>query len=111
MLDPLPVDLCIMSFCRDLAPSQLGRFTFGAEEWLDGAGKKESLEFVSKKLDDVLLGNVVTPSDPPEIDLVYSHLLEVSLCICNCFCCSKDRLDSNLSDPHIPFGIAADVPS
>ncbi|RXW19510.1 hypothetical protein EST38_g6333 [Candolleomyces aberdarensis] len=60
----------------DLAPSQLGRFTFGAEQWLDGEGKEETLEFVSKKLDDVLLGNIVTPSDPPEIDLVCSHLLE-----------------------------------
>ena len=81
MLDPLRVDVSIMSFCRDLAPSQLGRFTFGAEQWLDGEGKKESLEFVTKELDHVLQGSAVPPSDPPEIDLICSHLLEVSICI------------------------------
>ncbi|KAJ2919261.1 hypothetical protein MD484_g1142, partial [Candolleomyces efflorescens] len=61
---------------EDLAPSQLGRFTFGAEQWLDGEGKKESLEFVTKELDHVLQGSAVPPSDPPEIDLICSHLLE-----------------------------------
>jgi hypothetical protein len=81
VLDPLRVDVSIMSFCRDLAPSQLGRFTFGAEQWLDGEGKNESLEFVSKELGDVLQGNKVPPSDPPEIDLICSHLLEVSICV------------------------------
>ena len=81
MLDPLRVDVCIMSFRRDLAPSQSGRFTFGAEQWLDGEGKNESLEFVSKELGDVLQGNMVPPSDPPEIDLICSHLLEVSICV------------------------------
>lgn len=78
MVEPLPVDVSIMSFSRDLAPSQSSRFTFGAEQWLDGEGKKESLEFVSDKLHDVLLGNMVALSDPPEIDLICSHLLEVS---------------------------------
>ncbi|KAF6766545.1 ER-golgi trafficking TRAPP I complex 85 kDa subunit-domain-containing protein [Ephemerocybe angulata] len=61
----------------NLAPSQSGRFSSAAEQWLDGEGKKESLEFVLKKLDDVLQGNFITLSDPPELDLICSHLFEM----------------------------------
>ncbi|TEB39007.1 hypothetical protein FA13DRAFT_1724958 [Coprinellus micaceus] len=62
----------------DLAPSQTGRFTFAAEQWLDGEGKKESLDFVKEKLELVLQGDVPSLSEPPEVDLLCSHLLETS---------------------------------
>lgn len=98
----------------DLAPSQTGRFAFAAERWLDGEGKKESLEFVKSKLDVVLQGEVPSQTDPPEVDLVCSHLLETDSSQTRSIHCSslKTLLHSGkrkhatevaaLQHPHIP---------
>lgn len=76
-LDHSPANDALIQFCRHLAPLQIGHFAFAAEQWLDGEGKEESLDFVKTKLELVLQGDVPSPSEPPEVDLLCSHLLEV----------------------------------
>ncbi|KAJ7654956.1 ER-golgi trafficking TRAPP I complex 85 kDa subunit-domain-containing protein [Mycena polygramma] len=56
-----------------LAPFQSSRLFFGASRWTDGAGSTETLDFVSRKLDDVLHGRTVDRSDPPPIDVLCTH--------------------------------------
>lgn len=90
-LDYSPANDLLIQFCRDLAPSQTGHFTFAAEQWLDGEGKKESLDFVKEKLELVLQGDVPSPSEPPEVDLLCSHLLEVGIT-------SKNRIQVRSAD-------------
>ncbi|KAJ7900204.1 ER-golgi trafficking TRAPP I complex 85 kDa subunit-domain-containing protein [Mycena olivaceomarginata] len=55
-----------------LAPSQSCRLFYGASRWVDGTGSAETLEFVSRKLEDVLHGRDVGPSNPPPIDVLYT---------------------------------------
>ncbi|KAJ7125714.1 ER-golgi trafficking TRAPP I complex 85 kDa subunit-domain-containing protein [Mycena crocata] len=57
-----------------LAPSQSSRFFFGANYWADGKGSVETLDFVSRKLGDVIHGRSVEPSGPPPIDVLHSHI-------------------------------------
>ncbi|KAJ6574977.1 ER-golgi trafficking TRAPP I complex 85 kDa subunit-domain-containing protein [Mycena capillaripes] len=56
-----------------LEPFQSSRLFFGASRWTDGIGSVETSDFVSRKLEDVLLGRNVERSNPPPIDVLYSH--------------------------------------
>ncbi|KAJ7092588.1 ER-golgi trafficking TRAPP I complex 85 kDa subunit-domain-containing protein [Mycena epipterygia] len=57
-----------------LAPSQSSRLFFGASRWVDGTGSTETLDFVSRKFQDVLHGRSVETSSPPSIDVRYNHI-------------------------------------
>ncbi|KAJ7783643.1 ER-golgi trafficking TRAPP I complex 85 kDa subunit-domain-containing protein [Mycena maculata] len=59
-----------------LAPLQSSRLFFGAHRWTDGTGSAETLDFVSRKLQDVLYGRNVGVSKPPPIDVLYSHIAQ-----------------------------------
>ncbi|KAF5317627.1 hypothetical protein D9611_015053 [Ephemerocybe angulata] len=89
-------------------PIPTGRFSSAAEQWLDGEGKKESLEFVLKKLDDVLQGNFITLSDPPELDLICSHLFETKIRIRSVES-SASPYTSPVASTHLPLYNPASV--
>ncbi|KAJ7275176.1 ER-golgi trafficking TRAPP I complex 85 kDa subunit-domain-containing protein [Mycena haematopus] len=57
-----------------LTPLQSSRLFFGVNRWLDGTGSTETLDFVSRKLQDVLHGREVGHSNPPSIDVLFSHV-------------------------------------
>ncbi|RDB28485.1 Transport protein particle subunit trs85-1 [Hypsizygus marmoreus] len=61
-----------------LAPSQSSHLFLGASRWGAGAGSQETLDFVCRKLSDVLHGRTVEVSDPPPIDLLCSHISETT---------------------------------
>ncbi|KAJ6519689.1 ER-golgi trafficking TRAPP I complex 85 kDa subunit-domain-containing protein [Mycena sanguinolenta] len=56
-----------------LAPLQSSRLFFGANRWVGGTGSAETLDFVSRKLDDVLHGRQAGHFNPPPIDVLFSH--------------------------------------
>ncbi|KII93831.1 hypothetical protein PLICRDRAFT_36073 [Plicaturopsis crispa FD-325 SS-3] len=56
-----------------IPPYQTGRIFFGANRWNGGSGADQTLEFVTRKLGDVLYGNVVDPLEPPPIELLCTH--------------------------------------
>ncbi|TFK30788.1 hypothetical protein FA15DRAFT_662838 [Coprinopsis marcescibilis] len=58
-----------------IAPLQSASFILGSEQWLDGSGKKECLDFLVKNLDDVLRGKMAESLEPPEVDLICSHAI------------------------------------
>lgn len=60
-----------------MAPSQSTRLIFGADRWLDGWSVVPTLEFVKRKVDDVLHGRPADPSLPPAIDLICNHTSKV----------------------------------
>ncbi|KAF8213184.1 ER-golgi trafficking TRAPP I complex 85 kDa subunit-domain-containing protein [Mycena galopus ATCC 62051] len=62
-----------------LAPSQSSRAFFGASRWVDGTGAAETLDFVSRRLEDVLQGRQLGRSSPPPIDVLYSHVAKVRI--------------------------------
>jgi hypothetical protein len=73
--------VCSNNFCSgSMSPSQSSRLAFGANRWEAGSDPQEVLEFVSRKIDDVLQGRQVDVSSPPPIPLLGSHLTKVSLC-------------------------------
>ncbi|EFI28666.1 hypothetical protein CC1G_13692 [Coprinopsis cinerea okayama7 len=59
-----------------VSPSQKAKVVLSAEQWLDGEGKKESIDFLTQKLGDVLSGNPISSSEPPELDLFCSHIIQ-----------------------------------
>ncbi|KAH6916862.1 ER-golgi trafficking TRAPP I complex 85 kDa subunit-domain-containing protein [Coprinopsis sp. MPI-PUGE-AT-0042] len=61
-----------------ISPSQTAKFVLGGDQWLEGEGKKESLDFLVRQLEDVLAGAPTSPLDPPEVDLVCSHAIQNS---------------------------------
>ncbi|KAJ7169750.1 ER-golgi trafficking TRAPP I complex 85 kDa subunit-domain-containing protein [Mycena filopes] len=65
--------------CGSLAPHQSSRLFFGVRRWIDGTGSAETLEFVSRKLEGILQGKSVQHSDPPPIDVLYSHIAKSNL--------------------------------
>ncbi|KAK7064334.1 ER-golgi trafficking TRAPP I complex 85 kDa subunit-domain-containing protein [Favolaschia claudopus] len=62
-----------------LAPSQSTRSFFGASRWTNGSGSTETSDFVRSKLDDVLQGRDVEHSDPPPVDILYSHVTQMEV--------------------------------
>lgn len=61
-----------------ISPSQTARFVLGGDLWQEGEGKKETLDYLVRKLEDVLAGLPASSSEPPEIDLVCSHAVQNS---------------------------------
>ncbi|THV07645.1 hypothetical protein K435DRAFT_825459 [Dendrothele bispora CBS 962.96] len=61
-----------------LLPLQKSHYTFIVSNWADALSSAEVLDFVSRKLGDVLQGNVVDTSDPPPSKLLGSHLIKTS---------------------------------
>ncbi|KAF8973873.1 ER-golgi trafficking TRAPP I complex 85 kDa subunit-domain-containing protein [Flammula alnicola] len=57
-----------------MAPSQCSRFLLGVSPWSEGSGSRETLEYVSEKLSNLLKGVEIGPSAPPDIDLHCSHI-------------------------------------
>ncbi|KAF5385469.1 hypothetical protein D9757_005398 [Collybiopsis confluens] len=59
-------------------PLQSSQFTFGVNPWDDASGCIETLKYISTKLADVIHGKEMQLSDPPQIDLCYSHIVQPS---------------------------------
>lgn len=61
-----------------LSPSQNTRLLFGAHRWEGSSDLGPILDFIRRKLSDVLHGHGVDASLPPEIDLLCSHTRKVN---------------------------------
>ncbi|KDR85341.1 hypothetical protein GALMADRAFT_234163 [Galerina marginata CBS 339.88] len=61
-----------------IAPTQCCRILLGASRWSEGSGSEETLDFVSKKLGNLLKGGEVDTLPPPPIDLQCSHISQAS---------------------------------
>ena len=72
--DHLP---CVCS--ASIPPHQTAEYSFGATPWRDGTGATETTEFVARKIEAVLKGDQVDPSEPSPIDLTCTHLAPVSM--------------------------------
>lgn len=75
---PSCVSLIVLISSGSLSSSQSSHLLFGASRWNAGSGTEKTLEFVSRKLSDVLQGKTAEISDPPPIDLLCSHISDVS---------------------------------
>lgn len=64
--------------CSSISPSQTAKFLLSGDQWLEGEGKRESLDFLVRQLEDVLAGAPTSSLDPPEVDLICSHAIQVS---------------------------------
>ncbi|KAJ8702429.1 hypothetical protein PTI98_001141 [Pleurotus ostreatus] len=60
-------------------PLQSANLTLQAKPWANSTGVKDTYEFVSQRLAEVLLGRTLSPSTPPPIDLLCSHVNEKAL--------------------------------
>ena len=63
--------------CSSIPPSQTAKFVLGGDLWQEGEGKKETLDYLVQKLEGVLAGLPASSLEPPEIDLVCSHAVQV----------------------------------
>ncbi|KAF8167761.1 ER-golgi trafficking TRAPP I complex 85 kDa subunit-domain-containing protein [Crassisporium funariophilum] len=61
-----------------VAPSQCSRILLGASHSPQGSGSRETLDFVSRKLSDILQGKEPDTSAPPPIDVQCSHISKAS---------------------------------
>ncbi|KAF8917701.1 ER-golgi trafficking TRAPP I complex 85 kDa subunit-domain-containing protein [Mucidula mucida] len=55
-------------------PSQSSRFFMGASRWENSQDPSHTMDFVTRKLADVLQGKPVDPSQPPPVELCCSHM-------------------------------------
>ncbi|KAG9222665.1 hypothetical protein CCMSSC00406_0004579 [Pleurotus cornucopiae] len=60
-------------------PLQSANLTLQAKPWANSTGVQDTYEFVSQRLAEVLLGRTLSPSTPPPIDLLCSHVNEKAL--------------------------------
>lgn len=60
-----------------VSPLQSANLTMQAKPWANPSGVQDTYEFVSQRLAEVLLGGTLSPSAPPPIDLLCSHVNEV----------------------------------
>jgi trafficking protein particle complex subunit 8 len=60
-----------------IAPSQCFRLILGASSWSEGSGSRETVDFVSGKLRQLLQGKDIDLSTPPHIDVHCSHMPKV----------------------------------
>ncbi|KAL4266576.1 ER-golgi trafficking TRAPP I complex 85 kDa subunit-domain-containing protein [Pleurotus pulmonarius] len=70
---------CASSWGEELgsvSPLQSANITLQAKPWANSSGVRDTYEFVSQRLAEVLLGRTLSPSTPPPIDLLCSHVNE-----------------------------------
>lgn len=60
-------------------PLQSSRFIQGVNPWNDSSGCIETIDYVLNRLGDVVRGKVLDQSQPPPLDLCYSHVIQVTL--------------------------------
>uniref|UniRef100_A0A0W0FGI2 Uncharacterized protein n=1 Tax=Moniliophthora roreri TaxID=221103 RepID=A0A0W0FGI2_MONRR len=61
-----------------ILPLQSCQFCFSANPWQAASGTKETMDFVARKLKDVLQGRDVEQTDPPTLSLCSSHVVKTS---------------------------------
>jgi len=59
-------------------PLQSSRFIQGVNPWNDSSGCIETIDYVLNRLGDVVRGKVLDQSQPPPLDLCYSHVIQAS---------------------------------
>ncbi|KAJ3516458.1 hypothetical protein NLJ89_g1109 [Agrocybe chaxingu] len=61
-------------YAHTVGPSQCSKLILAAAQWSGGHGSRETVEFVSRKLSNVLKGGEPDSSPPPPIDIMCSHI-------------------------------------
>jgi trafficking protein particle complex subunit 8 len=57
--------------------NQVARYSFGASRWNRASDGQQTIDFVTRKLADVLKGKPLELSEPPPVDLLVSHISKV----------------------------------
>lgn len=93
-------------YSASIPPRQAAEYSFGASPRRAGTGATETTEFVLRKIETVLQGGQVNPSEPPPIELSCTHLAEVS----RRSCCTERHTQVFCRAPilfrcvHLPLG-------
>lgn len=65
------------SHIETISPHQIARLELGVSPWSERSRSEDTMQFIVRKLGDVLQGNQPEPTDPPPLDLLCGHVSAV----------------------------------